>query len=278
MLDAGLVSQLSGLGWSVTLPPIIPSSLESLKPLILDPTPTHIKNGEWVSRVTQAVAVDVHSAISQGIIPITLGGDHSIAIGTVAGSASYYTDLGVIWVDAHADINPPAQSLSGNLHGCPVSFVTGLAGSPKHFDWVPSCLPLGRLVYIGLRDVDEAEKLIIRQNKIKAYSMYDVDKYGIGEVMRQALEYLGSNSPIHLSFDVDALDPSVVPATGTPVRGGLTFREGHFICEELWQSGRLIAMDLMEVNPLLGDTVAQQKQTIDIGCSLIRAALGETLL
>lgn len=155
----------------------------------------------------------------------------------------------------------------------------GIAGDIPEFAWIKKCLLPERLVYIGLRDVDVAEKKILKDNNIKAFSMHHVDKYGIGKVVEMALDHVNPNRdrPIHLSFDVDALDPSVAPSTGTPVRGGLTFREGHYICEALAETGLLVAADIMEVNPALEDEQAVF-QTVQVGCSLTRCCLGETLL
>lgn len=157
-----------------------------------------------------------------------------------------------------------AKSSTGNIHGMPVSFLLGIGSQVSEFSWVKPILKAERLVYIGLRDVDEGEKRILRENKIKAYSMHDVDKHGIGKVVEMALDHVNPNRdlPIHLSFDVDALDPSVAPSTGTPVRmtsinsvhmlillvqvrGGLTFREGHYICEAVCETGLLVALDLV---------------------------------
>ncbi|KAF9997465.1 Arginase, catabolizes arginine to ornithine and urea [Modicella reniformis] len=190
-----------------------------------------------------------------------------------------HPDTGLIWVDAHADINTPETTESGNIHGCPVSFLLGIAGQIPEFSWVKPCLRPERLVYIGLRDVDHAEKKILRDHGIKVFSMHEVDKYGIAKVVEMAVEHVspGRTRPIHLSFDVDALDPSVAPSTGTPVRGGLTFREGHYICEAIYETGCLVSMDLMEVNPSLEDDHAVI-QTVTVGCSLVRSTLGETLL
>jgi arginase len=200
-------------------------------------------------------------------------------MGTIAGTCAVYNDLCVIWVDAHADINTPETTTSGNLHGCPVAFLLGIVGQVPNYEWLKPCLKPDRIVYIGLRDVDQGEKEILKKFGIKAFSMYHVDKYGIGKVVEMALDHVNPNRdrPIHLSFDVDALDPSVAPATGTPVRGGLSFREGHYICEAINETGCLVAMDLVEVNPLLGDSNSLT-QTVQVGCGLIRCALGETLL
>ncbi|KAG9018151.1 Arginase, catabolizes arginine to ornithine and urea [Tulasnella sp. 427] len=147
------------------------------------------------------------------------------------------------------------------------------------FEWVVPRLTPDRLVYIGLRDVDDGEKKILKDNNILAFSMHHVDKWGIAGVMERALNHVCPNRdrPIHLSFDVDALDPTVAPSTGTPVRGGLTFREGHYICEEVYETGCLVALDIMEVNPSLEDVISV-KQTVAVGCSLTRCAMGETLL
>ena len=160
-----------------------------------------------------------------------------------------------------------------------MSFLTGIANNVPAFEWLVPVLTANRLVYIGLRDVDNEEKRILKENNIKAFSMYEVDKYGIGKVVEMALDHVNPNRtlPVHLSFDVDALDPTVAPSTGTPVRGGLTFREGHFICEELAETGLLVAVDLMEVNPMLGDEQSLM-ETVTVGCSLVRCCLGETLL
>ncbi|KAL8330112.1 hypothetical protein RB601_008208 [Gaeumannomyces tritici] len=228
-----------------------------------------------VSAVTRRIAEQTYAHAREGRMVLTLGGDHSIAIGTIGGVA-------VIWVDAHADINTPETSGSGNIHGMPVSFLTGLATEDKqeYFGWLEPehRLSLTKLVYIGLRDVDADEKKILRDNKIKAFSMFDIDRYGIGRVMEMALAHIGSDTPIHLSFDVDALDPMWAPSTGTPVRGGLTLREGDFICESVHETGQLVAVDLVEVNPSLADHEAGAHETVRAGCSLVRCALGESLL
>jgi arginase len=140
----------------------------------------------------------------------------------------------------------------------------GIGKKLEAFNWLKPCLDPSRIVYVGLRDVDSAEKKLIKEHGIKAFSMHEVDRYGIGKVMEMVLDYLGPGCPLHLSFDVDALDPSVAPATGTPVRGGLTFREGHFLCESVYETGRLVSLDIMEVNPSLGADEASLVQTVDV--------------
>ncbi|EPQ29653.1 uncharacterized protein PFL1_02873 [Pseudozyma flocculosa PF-1] len=285
LVSAGLPKQLEELGWKVEFNGH--QKFEEIgKTITSDADIGVMKQPRLVSAVTKAVADTVEKHARAGHLPLTLGGDHSLALGTVSGSLRVHSDAALIWIDAHADINTPETTETGNLHGCPVSFLLGLPGTDvEPFNsWVPA-KPLLRsdsLVYIGLRDIDAGERKILRDNNIKAFSMHHVDKYGIGKVVEMALDHVNGNSsrrdrPVHLSFDVDALDPTVAPSTGTPVRGGLTFREGHYICEALYETGCLVAVDLMEVNPsLLEDRDAQQ--TIAVGCSLVRAAMGETLL
>ncbi|KAL6875169.1 hypothetical protein J3F83DRAFT_730148 [Trichoderma novae-zelandiae] len=252
-----------------------------------DPDFRGMKNPLLVSAVTQKIASETYEHSSKGRLTLTLGGDHSIAIGTIAGTAKatrerLNREIAVIWVDAHADINTPETSDSGNIHGMPVAFLTGIAKEEKeeYFGWIKDDMRLSvrKLVYIGLRDVDAGEKRILRENGIKAFSMFDIDRHGIGRVMEMALAYIGQDTPIHLSFDVDALDPMWAPSTGTPVRGGLTLREGDYICEVVHQTGNLIAIDMVEVNPSLASTEAGAQETVRAGCSLVRCALGETLL
>ncbi|KAI9144901.1 arginase [Paraphysoderma sedebokerense] len=278
--EFGLHTQLTALGWKVEVDARC-SDLTHLKPP-KDPNVGKVKNPIYVSKVNQLLSTVVGEHVRKGHLALTIGGDHSLAMGTISGSCSAYKDVCVVWIDAHADINTPLTTDSGNLHGCPVSFLLGLEGTKMDaFSWLSPCLTPDRIVYVGLRDVDPAEKKILKDLGIKAFSMHEVDKYGIGRVMEMALDHVNPkrDRPIHLSYDVDALDPSVAPATGTPVRGGLTFREGHYICEALAETGCLVAVDIMEVNPALanGDHL-QLTQTVSVGCSLIRSALGETLL
>ncbi|KAK8854562.1 arginase [Kwoniella newhampshirensis] len=311
LISAGLVDQLTSLGWEVhyesqqsfldipynPLPASSPQlsadehasatvlkssdGKEDLVQRLPDPDIGRMKKPRLVSAVNEKVAHEVGSIAKKGWLPLTLGGDHSLAMGTIAGTKSKYPDAVVIWVDAHADINTPETTDSGNLHGCPVSFLLGLEGCDvEPFNkWLSPCLKPEEIVYIGLRDIDSGEKAILKKHGIKAYTMHHVDKYGIGKVVDMALEHVNPDGtkPIHLSFDVDALDPTVAPSTGTPVRGGLSFREGHYITEAVAETGNLVAVDIMEVNPTLLDPRSVEK-TVAAGCSLARASLGETLL
>jgi len=276
LVEAGLVDQLKELEWTVNF-----DGHHQFEQITTadDPPIGKLKNPRFVSRVCKSVAQVVGEHAKKGELPLTLGGDHSLAMGTISGTLEAHPNACIIWIDAHADINTSETTESGNIHGMPVSFLLGLGEKFDEFAWVKPALKANRLVYIGLRDIDAGEKKILKDNKIRAFSMHEVDKYGIGKVVEMALDHVNParDLPIHLSFDVDALDPSVAPSTGTPVRGGLTFREGHYICEAIWETGLLVALDLMEVNPSLADE-ASVKQTVAVGCSLVRAALGETLL
>ncbi|KAK3724384.1 Arginase, catabolizes arginine to ornithine and urea [Vermiconidia calcicola] len=248
-----------------------------------DPDYRGMKNPKAVCAVTKQLSNQVYEHAKKGRFVLTLGGDHSIAIGTISGTAKAMherldRDMAVIWVDAHADINTPETSDSGNIHGMPVAFLTGLANDKPDapFGWLNDDQRISpkKLVYIGLRDVDRGEKKILRDNGIKAFSMHDIDRYGIGKVMDMALGWIGSDTPIHLSFDIDALDPMWAPSTGTAVRGGLTLREGDFIAECVHETGSLVALDLVEVNPSLEEQGAAE--TVRAGVSIVRSSLGDT--
>ncbi|ODQ80837.1 hypothetical protein BABINDRAFT_161041 [Babjeviella inositovora NRRL Y-12698] len=283
LIQAGIESQIKELGWSTQVSePLKNTNYESLKN---DDSDTHgnCKRPKIVGEATQKVYEAVKFAAEQGTMPITLGGDHSIAIGTVAGVLSKYPNAGVLWIDAHADINTPLTTDSGNLHGCPVSFLMGLdrESYPPSLQWVPECLSTKKISYIGLRDIDQGEKKILREHGISAFSMYHVDKYGIAKVVEMAMAAVSGGDkdcPIHVSYDVDAIDPQFVPATGTPVRGGLTLREGMYIVEAVAETGNLVALDIVECNPSLGTEDAHILDTITAGCAIGRCALGETLL
>lgn len=283
LLEAGLLNVLKEIGWKAEFE----QHLEFPQPASDEPIGL-VKNPRHVSASARTVYEKVAAAAKQGKFPLTIGGDHSIAIGTVAGVQAQYPDACVIWIDAHADINTPQDSQSGNLHGCPLSFVLGMdeplkSQDPQEanlFDWVPHCLDTSRLAYIALRDLDQFEKKILKDKHIAAYTMRHVDQYGIGKVVEMALRAVNPHNkrPIHLSFDIDALDPFFAPATGTAVRGGLTWREGCYICEAVAESGNLVAMDLVEVNPHLAETEDHARMTTNTGISLVKSALGDVLL
>ncbi len=220
---------------------------------------------EVIQSVNAELARLVEESVRSGGLPIVLGGDHSIAMGTLAGlTRAYSGPPGLVWIDAHSDINNPETSPTGNVHGMPLWFAlkNGLADAKT-------------TAQIGLRDVDEVEKRLLRESGVRAFSMTDVDKHGMTTVMAQALETVGGGGrPIHVSFDMDAIDPSEAPGTGTPVKGGLSFREAHLAMEMLYESGQLRSIEMVEINPIL-DT---RNQTAALAVGLICSALGKSIL
>jgi arginase len=284
VLKANLIQQLHDMNFNVVLTGDKIHDYKEFFPESDQPIGI-IKRPRTVGIVNKILADQVYHHAKAGRLALQIGGDHSMAMGTISGIAKGIKerlgqDIKVIWIDAHADINTPETTDSGNLHGMPLAFLTGLVNEKiEGLEWIETCLKPENLVYIGLRDVDKGEKEILKKYNIKAFSMHEIDRYGIGKVIDMTIEHLskGENaqSPIHLSLDIDAIDPSVAGSTGTPVRGGLTFREGHYICEALHATGRLVGLDMVELNPAIGD---QTEDTITVGCSLIRATFGECLL
>lgn len=279
LLAAGLIKSIESVGYQAELYELSPSRI----PKEEDPDIWLLKNPRLVSDTNRELANLIGTRATLGELVVTIGGDHSLAIGTLSGTLAAYPDACVIWVDAHADINTPQTTTTGNLHGCPISFLLSTLHAGKDlepFKWIKPHLQPDRLVYIGLRDVDVAEREILRKNNIRCFTMHEIDKYGVGKVVEMAIESVNKDltRPIHLSFDVDAMDPSVAPSTGTPVRGGLTFREGNYICEAVYETGCLVALDLMEVNPGLMTDKEDVGKTLSVSLSLIKSALGESLL
>jgi arginase len=218
-----------------------------------------------IERICDELAKIVAQSVHSGGVPIVLGGDHSIAMGTLEGlTQARGAAPGLVWIDAHADINSPESSPSGNVHGMPLWFALkkGYANSDT-------------TVQIGLRDVDAVEKRLLRESGVHAYTMTDVDKLGMRRIMEEALTIAGKDGrPIHVSFDMDGIDPSEAPGTGTPVKGGLSYREAHLAMEMLYESGRLGSIEMVEINPIL-DT---RNQTAALAVGLICSGLGKSIL
>ncbi|EKX54017.1 hypothetical protein GUITHDRAFT_84137, partial [Guillardia theta CCMP2712] len=277
----GLRGELEELGWTVR----DNGDIAIDPPHENDPKPDSLLSGKTkncynVGKVCQAVHELTFYAASEGNFALTLGGDHSIGAGTVAGILKARPNTGVIWVDAHADINTPELSTSGNMHGMPVAFLTRLV-EPTLFpgwDWLESTPPLhpAQLVYIGLRDVDPAERKILKDLGITCFTMQHVDRYGIAGVMERTFDQLYGR-PLHCSYDIDAVDPLHAPSTGTAVRGGLTFREAHYLVEAVSGTGQLGSLDMVEVNPGLGSE-SENKETVEMALALIDSAMGSRIL
>ena len=190
-------------------------------------------------------------ALPEDVIPVVLGGDHSIAMGSVAG-ASHRKRTGVVWVDAHGDFNTAATSPSGNIHGMPLAALCGV-GDPKLVDlgWPGRKIDPRDVVLIGVRDLDGEERRLMRAAGVTVYTMKEVDRVGLPKIAEETLAKLGSLPRLHVSFDADVLDPEIAPGVGTPVPGGLTYREAHLLMELFADSERVTSLDLVEVNPIL---------------------------
>lgn len=235
-----------------------------------------LRNLDEIIEVSNQISETVSQSVDNGNFPLILGGDHSIAIGSISGISKHYENLGVIWYDAHGDLNVPEESPSGNIHGMPLRVLAGDGDSRlvNISNYTPKVKP-ENIVLIGMRDLDKGERQYIKENNIKTYTMADIDRLGIKHVMEETLDYLKSKTDgIHLSLDVDALDPTETPGTGTRVLGGLTYRESHFALELLHNSNLITSMDLVEVNPLID----MNNHTAEQAVSLVGSFFGETLL
>jgi arginase len=222
------------------------------------------------------LAVLVAASAAGGAVPLVIGGDHGIALGSIAGMLRVHPDLRVIWVDAHGDMNTPDTSPTGNFHGMPVSALLGAfhLAELQGFEWLRERLCPERFAIIGARSLDAGERDLIERLNLTVFSANQVRSLGVHEVLRRVMRKIdpAERAPFHLSFDIDALDPSVAPATGVPVDSGLTLEQGLEICSRIRLSGRLVGMDLVEVNPFL--ETPGTMTTLQLGARLIREALG----
>lgn len=278
---------LTSLGWRVEEKPDLDFDIaHRFGPGMVDPP--NAKNCALVGHGNSLLADSVESTLKAGKFPLILGGDHSIGIGSLTGVLRAVPDIGVIWVDAHADLNTPQTSASGNMHGMPVGMLIDHPTEKLDFSKYPEFdflidgprLSPDQIVYIGLRDVDTAERAWIKELGIKAFTMYDIDHLGIGPVMDKTFEHLlkdNPNRPLHLSYDIDAVDPALAPATGTTVRGGLTYREAHFVAEAVAQSGNLASAEIVELNVLLSHGIGGD-ETIELAVQLVTSFMGKSIL
>ena len=251
---------------------------------VIAPTLERLAQGDPSARYWDAIrdtceqlAGEVAGAIERGAFPLILGGDHSIAIGTLGGLARAHGGPGgVIWVDAHSDINTPASSPTGNVHGMPLAVALGLVDDERFQTdaWPQSTVAPHRTVLIGVRSVDAGERELIRSTGVTVYTMSDIDRLGMHQVMETALQIASGGAFLHVSFDLDVVDPEQAPGVGTPVRGGITFREAHLAMELAYTHGGLAALELVEVNPILDE----HNVTGNLAVDLARSALGARIL
>jgi len=273
---AGLAERLQELGYTV-----------KDKGDIVTKNPEVIKVGEesvkYLNEIVKAVTTlceNVEKTFHEDEFPLVLGGDHSIAIGTVAGAASYFKNqdkkIGIIWVDAHGDMNTPDTSPSGNIHGMPLAVALGI-GHPKltAVGGEATKVDPKDTVLVGIRTLDSGEIEHIRNLGVTVFTMRDIDEHGIHNIIEQSIEIASKHTAgIHVSFDADSLDPALAPGVGTPVYGGLTYREAHFLMESLCNSKKTISFEIVETNPILDI----QNRTAKIGVELIASFFGKRII
>lgn len=273
---AGVSEKLRALGYSVSDSGDIEIRTAEQQEIV-DPKLRYLPE---IARACGLLAIEVEAALDRNEFPMVLGGDHSMAIGTIAGIAAHCKRidkrLGVIWIDAHADINIAETSPSGNIHGMPVAVSLGYG--PKELTSIcgdyPKLLP-HQLVYIGLRSIDDGERALIRKLKIEAHTMADLDKHGVHRLIMKAVTSLRAKvDHLHVSFDLDSVDPMVASGVGTPIPGGLTYREAHLIMEAIADTGYMASMEVAEVNPILDNRNASAEFAAD----LIASSMGKRIL
>jgi len=227
-----------------------------------------------IKETCERIAAKIVEETAAGAIPLVLGGDHSVALGTLGGLASAHGPGGVLWIDAHSDINTPDTSPSGNVHGMPLAASLGLGGKAFESDaWPLPAVLAQRVVLLGLRQTDEGERRLLREAGVRVFTMSELDRIGVERAMREALDRVSGPGFVHLSLDMDALDPEVAPGVGTPVRGGLTYREAHLALELVAESGLLGSLEVVEVNPILD----RENTTATTAVELVASALGKTI-
>jgi len=221
------------------------------------------------------IAAKVVEESNTGALPLVLGGDHSVALGTLGGLASVHGEGGVVWIDAHADINTPETSPSGNVHGMSLAAALGLAGGVFESDaWPLPALDPRRVALLGLRQADVGERKLLREVGVRVFTMSEIDRVGVERAMREALDHVAGPGFVHVSLDMDALDPEVAPGVGTPVRGGLSYREAHLALELVAESGLAGSLEVVEVNPILD----RENETAKLAVELVASALGARIL
>jgi arginase len=222
-----------------------------------------------------SIARLVADATRDELVPVVLGGDHTVALGTLAGMAEVHGPGGAIWFDAHGDLNSPETSPSGNVHGMVLAAALGLAGDRFREDgWGLPALQPGRVALVAVRSLDEGERELLHKLDAKVFTMSDVDRLGVERAVRESLAHIAGPGFVHVSLDMDAVDPEVAPGVGTPVRGGLSYREAHLAMELIAESGLASSFDVVEVNPILD----RENQTGKLAVELLASALGARIL
>jgi len=273
---AGLNAKLASLGYQL-------EDLGNVSVAQQESTPSGPKNAKYLRQIAEIctkLAGLVESVLAAGNFPLVLGGDHSVATGTVSGASNSFhkrgEKIGLIWIDAHADMNTPESSPSGNVHGMPLACCVGRG--PRElthiFDYAPKIEGVN-VVLIGTRDVDQRERALVRESGVTAFTMRDIDERGLPKVMERAIAVANEGtSGFHLSLDMDVVDPDEAPGVGTPVRGGMTYREAHLAMETICDCSRMVSMEVVEVNPVLDEA----NRTALLGVELVMSAMGKKIL
>ncbi|MED2972217.1 MULTISPECIES: arginase [unclassified Fictibacillus] len=270
---AGIVERLEDINYNVQ----DFGDIEIARPgTIEEKIDTNLKNLQEVSTASEKLADTVSNVIQENRFPLVFGGDHSIAIGSLAGIAKHYENLGVIWYDAHGDLNTADTSPSGNIHGMPLAASLGIGHeSLTGIGGYEQKVKPENIVIIGARSLDEGEKELIKERGIKVYTMHEIDRIGMTKVMEETIEYLSKKTDgVHLSLDLDGLDPLDAPGVGTPVLGGISYRESHLAMEMLAESQIITSAEFVEVNPILDE----RNKTATVAVALMGSLFGEKLL
>ena len=239
------------------------------------PGDEHARFLPQIKETCRHIAELVADAAGEGFIPIVLGGDHSVGLGTLGGLRQAHGPGGVIWIDAHGDLNSPETSPSGNVHGMVLAAALGLAGDRFREDgWNLPALAPGRVALIGVRSLDEGEREVLKKLDARIFTMSDVDRLGVERTVREALAHAAGPGFVHISLDMDVVDPDVAPGVGTPVRGGLSYREAHLVLELIAESGLASSLDVVEVNPILD----RENETGKLAVELVASGLGARIL
>ncbi len=241
------------------------------------------KNAKYLDEIAETckgLAETVRKTLEGDLLPLVLGGDHSIAVGTMAGVASYFHKqpkrVGMIWLDAHGDMNTPESSPSGNVHGMPLASIMGYG--PPELTGLADVKPMvepRNVVLVGVRDLDSKERRLMKESGVHAFTMRDIDERGMREVMAEALRFAGDDTAgVAVSLDMDFVDPSDAPGVGTPVRGGVTYREAHLAMEMIADSRSMVSFELVEINPVID----LHNTTATLGVELVLSGLGKKIL
>jgi arginase len=268
---AGLAEQIASLGRELVDLGNVPADIAEAT----DEGDEHARFLGPIKATCERIAGVVGRALNEGQFPLVLGGDHSVALGSLGALAAAHGPGGVLWMDAHGDLNRPQTSPTGNVHGMVLAAALGLAGDGFDSDsWPIPAVERTRVALVGTRELDQGERELIREQGLRVWTMSTIDQLGMERTIREALEHVSGENFVHVSLDMDALDPGVAPGVGTPVRGGLRFREAHLALELIAEANVLSALDVVEVNPVLDVANETGKLAVD----LIASALGARIL